>query len=339
MSVRCRRSGFTLIELLVVIAIIAILIGLLLPAVQKVREAAARIQCSNNLHQIVLAAHNFQSSYNHLPAGMDSQGVGPLVYMLPYMEQDNVFRNFSFRPNLYPLYYDTSVKQGGDGDGDPLNCPLSDYTDNIPRPPTLYGCEPTINSFLCPSADDPSSTVTALWGINYGTAGVDCPNPPISGFAGSHRFARAPGRLIMGRSNYLGVGGYLGVAVLPQYNGFFGYKSKASIARVPDGTSNTMMFAEYAGGFIGWGGSGGRPSGWSTGSWSSGPNYTGFGVCPNSTNGNCDFTNSGGLSYGTFGSKHAGNIINVGFGDGSVRQISPNIDFLPWVYISGVADG
>jgi prepilin-type processing-associated H-X9-DG protein len=328
-----------LIELLVVIAIIAILIGLLLPAVQKVREAAARMQCSNNLHQIVLAAHNYESNFKHLPMGMDKQGVGPLVYLLPYIEQQAVFNNFSFRPNLYPLYYDTSVNKGGDGDGDPLNCPLSTYTDNIPRPPTLYGCEANISIFLCPSADDPSATVTALWGINYGTPGLDMPNPPISGFAGSHRFARAPGRLVMGRSNYLGVAGYYAPSQFPQFAGFFYYLSKASIARVPDGTSNTFMFAEYAGGYVDWGGSGGRPSGWSTGSWSSGPNYTGFGVCPNKTNGNCDFVNSGGLSFGTFGSKHTGNILNIGFGDGSVRQVSPTIDFTPWVYLSGTRDG
>src|SRR6516225_2131942 len=93
------RRGFTLIELLVVIAIIAVLIGLLLPAVQKVREAANRVKCGNNLRQLGLAAHHYHDDHQHLPPSM---GYTPLAesgvwghhffHLLPYLEQDGLFR-------------------------------------------------------------------------------------------------------------------------------------------------------------------------------------------------------------------------------------------------------
>src|SRR5437868_3108769 len=98
----CRRWGFTLIELLVVMAIVGILIGLLLPAVQKIREAAARTQCLNNLKQLGLAIANYESSYRKLPS--PGEGINPqtlakdydphsfFTYVLPFVEQEGAYK-------------------------------------------------------------------------------------------------------------------------------------------------------------------------------------------------------------------------------------------------------
>jgi prepilin-type N-terminal cleavage/methylation domain-containing protein/prepilin-type processing-associated H-X9-DG protein len=121
-----RRAAFTLIELLVVIAVIAVLIALLVPAVQKVREAAARAQCANNLKQWALGFHNYHDAHKTFPYGAQSSPLRLtfIPFLFPYIEQDNLARQFNYTKHFY----------------EPPNVDFNAYTGALANPIPLYYC-------------------------------------------------------------------------------------------------------------------------------------------------------------------------------------------------------
>ncbi len=226
-------KGFTLIELLVVIAIIAILIGLLLPAVQKVREAAARMTCSNNLHQMALAAHMFHDTKGIFPpGGKSNQFTGNwgddkgtwLVYSLPYMEQDNVYK-------LIPQPLEITAANATVNQN-----PIGQIAPNA----AFYSARPKY--FRCPS-----DAFELTWGLsNYvGSLGPQCLTTaggcngpdPYQVYCNGNNFTPAWGYTASpdhgndwGNSGIRGMFNRLGAPI--------------NLAAVTDGTSNTIMIGE-----------------------------------------------------------------------------------------------
>jgi prepilin-type N-terminal cleavage/methylation domain-containing protein/prepilin-type processing-associated H-X9-DG protein len=155
---RCRR-GFTLIELLVVIAIIGVLIALLLPAVQKVREAASRTQCMNNLKQIGLGMHNYHDTFRGLPVEGTTQGVSIYMKLLPFVEQDNLYNQ------IYPAFKTAidadlaaMAAQGGVWHGPFDTPPMPQPVQMLYQTAALQpACQTPVPIFICPSRRTVSS--------------------------------------------------------------------------------------------------------------------------------------------------------------------------------------
>jgi prepilin-type N-terminal cleavage/methylation domain-containing protein len=286
---RRNRPAFTLIELLVVIAIIVLLMALLLPAVQKVREAANKMLCGSNLRQIGIASHNYHNDFSKLPVGyygpvranggtniaaiptgVPTRGpwVGCLVPLLPYMEQDNLYKNLYKTPLEYPppLPVPNTTTQG-------FACGLTEerngwwtQTANL----NINQAQVKLKMLKCPS--DTTDETTAF--------GVICATHIANGQFLFLIPNTTPTSDVFGRTNYTGVAGTAGdwdpgvqtflmtgaamnsqQADWRQWIGIMYNRSTLTLGQVTvqDGTSNTLMFGEGLGGC----GTGVRDTAWS----------------------------------------------------------------------------
>ncbi len=268
-------AGFTLVELLVVIAIIGILIGMLLPAVQSVREAARRTQCLNNLRQLGLAAHNYESARGELPfavliepgsptrkevvdASVNHQNTGALVAMLPFLEQGNL------ADQLDPLAFDvrTDLIDGGYRGQRPDGSFIGDFNNWLNPNHRLgededrvspgvgagivYGLFRQIETFVCPSDSGFETNrylIRPIYGVEGTVPGFGLGFPLGHSKPGLTNYVPNIGAICMMKEVTLeldrqGFAGHFG----PMRN-----RDSDPIARIVDGSSNTIMFGENVG--------------------------------------------------------------------------------------------
>jgi prepilin-type N-terminal cleavage/methylation domain-containing protein/prepilin-type processing-associated H-X9-DG protein len=324
--------GFTLIELLVVIAIIAVLIGLLLPAVQSAREAARRAQCTNNLKQIALAMLNYEGANGSLPMGASRQttlppgsGVfylgGPSVFvaLCPYIEQSNIFNTYNSQINIYTATNTTTMAFGIST----LWCP----SDGL-----IVGLNYYYSSAACGTYD--CSPMTTYYSSYAGCLGTWTYFPAYTDAAYMQKLTAMNGLF-----SYIGYPNYL--------NPIDGHPNTGSIppvrlASITDGTSNTIAFSERAHGLFSQ-----QPS--SDGyidfycyNWWFSPNYgdttfsTFYPINPfRKLQNTTTYGNQGDAYVLAASSFHPGGA-NFAFTDGSVRFLKDSINSWPYNPVQGI---
>lgn len=344
---RGRRFGFTLVELLVVIAIIGILVALLLPAVQAAREAGRRMQCSNHLKQLGLAAHNFHDVYRRLPPGYNGgliagtrsgpdyhsgsimwevPWMGVNAYLLPYMEQQPVYDQVFLEFNV-DKYINDPAKPGPD-------CMTAWWAEIR----TFNAARTKIPAFLCPSTDAKGAD-TGIWCLfwQYGA-----PNGTSGTITGGYleRTDLPEWTNGIGLSNYIGCAGGLGTIptnAWDRWKGAFGNRTKYGFQDMKDGTSMTLLFGEHLGGKAWtradvnsswsvqhqfsntWMGSGAMPVAW------------GLKGAPGATSWTYQ-------QWYQFSSDHPQRVLFC-FGDGAVRGLDDGIANGPYRAIAGMREG
>ncbi len=329
---RVRRLGFTLIELLVVIAIIAILIALLLPAVQQAREAARRTQCKNNLKQLGLAIHNYESTYKTCPAGKMSLGYtatalagtapDPLIrngsghaLLLPYIEQGPLYNRLNFSAAF-------GNWRAGQGAAIPLAQPESVAAGHAQLSTT------PLQALLCPTDFVPSETPVA----NY--------QPDISATS-PYNYARTSYEFVSPANTYRYPNYHRVLATDARY--MFGENSYSSFRDVTDGLSNTLMMAEvtlrtFNGKSPAWLYSGSLMVGTDpVGAYNATFPPAGLNIWNYNNNVNSNIVGMRASWYNT-ASLHTGGVQAV-LGDGTVRFLSQNIDRVTLTNLCREGDG
>ncbi len=303
---RRRRSGFTLVELLVVMAVIAILVGLLLPAVQKAREAAARTQCQNNLKQMGLAIHHYHDTYRKItPNRITDLHATWAVLLMPYLEQQVAYNQWD-RPldPAGPMYYQQSAAA---------------RTAQVPI-------------YFCPSRRTPAMPPTAsISGDVDDDNFFFVPPPHVPGALGDYASC-------VGTDNCDGIDcGLWSVLFAPRYNGAFraamddwGTPLQISFSHVTDGLSNTFFMGEKHV----------PPSVWGVGPFDCSMYNGDYPTCSSRAAGPSypivqypdDMTNM------AFGSYHMG-ICHFLLGDGSARAVTNTLDPTILALLADIADG